>query len=571
MRRASLALVALAGAAVVAPAFTTAAYAQVPSPAEGGRVQERLKQPLVPRSEAEPLIPQPQDQMAPEDAAKVRFVLKGVAIEGSTVYSEADLLELYQNMLNTEVSLADLFDVANAISARYRADGYILSRAVVPAQRVVGGIVRIQVVEGFIDKITVEGYRFDSIFGRRLIEAYGERIRRSRPLKAADLERYLLLMDDLPGITAEGVLTPSLEVTGASDLTVVIDHALIQGYGTYDNRGSRFIGPSLFQGLAAFNSALGLNEQTVARIAVTKHTSELQFLELTHEQIVTTEGTKVRVDFSNSFAKPAYTIGDLDIKSRNIKAGIRVQHPLIRSRAENLTVETSFDWRNLHTKNFAGTIADDRLRVFRVGGTYDFVDTWEGVNLFNVVGSHGVDWFGARDEPSPFLSRADGKADFTKFNFLAQRLQGLPWGFSLFGAITGQYSLNGLLSSEEFGVGGAEFGRGFAPSEVTGEHGFATKLELRYSRTLDWSLAGIKVLNDFTLYMFYDHASVWNNNREQEGADGYRADLDSWGGGVRVNFNENLSMEVEVADPLNRSLSDRGEAPRLLMSVTGRF
>jgi len=325
------------------------------------------------------------------------------------------------------------------------------------------------------------------------------------------------------------------------------------------------------QTLIAGNSLLGLFDQTVGRFAVTKSTHELQFLELTHEQMLTGQGTKARIDFSTSYSEPGFTLNDLDIKSRTIKGGIRVMHPIIRTRAQNLSVDTNFDWRNLHSKNFAGTISDDRTRVFRLGGTYDFVDSWNGVTLFNVQGSHGVDWFGARDAPSPGISRPDGKADFTKFNFLAQRLQGLPWNFSIFAAIIGQYSLNGLLSSEEFGVGGTEFGRGHNPSEITGEHGFATKVELRYARAMDWSLAGIKVLQDFMLYAFYDHGTVWNNAREQQAADGYRADADSWGGGVRVNFSENLTAEVEIADPINRTQSDRGEAPRLFMTFTGRF
>ncbi|HIF33642.1 MAG TPA: ShlB/FhaC/HecB family hemolysin secretion/activation protein, partial [Planctomycetaceae bacterium] len=71
-------------------------------------------------------------------------------VDGSTVYSGRDLLPLYENFLGSEVSLTDVFQIARRITVKYRGDGYILSRAVVPAQQIQAGVVTIDVVEGFV-------------------------------------------------------------------------------------------------------------------------------------------------------------------------------------------------------------------------------------------------------------------------------------------------------------------------------------------------------------------------------------------------------------------------------------
>ncbi len=66
-----------------------------------------------------------------------------------------------------------------------------------------------------------------------------------------------------------------------------------------------------------------------------------------------------------------------------------------------------------------------------------------------------------------------------------------------------------LLSPEQFGVGGSEFGRGYDPSEITGDKGFAVKTELQYNR--------IHTFKDYAVptqyYAFWDFGKVWSEAR----------------------------------------------------------
>ena len=95
--------------------------------------------------------------------------------------------------------------IAARITARYSEDGYLLSKAVVPAQEVELGVLRIRVIEGHLENIIFEG-RVDG--PTALLETYARKITESQPLRSDVLERYILLMNDLPGLSAERRLVP---------------------------------------------------------------------------------------------------------------------------------------------------------------------------------------------------------------------------------------------------------------------------------------------------------------------------------------------------------------------------
>ncbi len=105
------------------------------------------------------------------------------------------------------------------------------------------------------------------------------------------------------------------------------------------------------------------------------------------------------------------------------------------------------------------------------------------------------------------LSRANGESNFTKINIDATRSQSLggKWGLQL--GFSGQYSFSELLSSQEFGFGGSQYGRGYDSSEITGEHGAAFKVELQYADQSQWP-----ILESYQLYSFYDIGKVWQSS-----------------------------------------------------------
>ena len=541
----------------------------VPPTVEPGQIQKQFEAPKVPMVVDEPVITEGEEAVAPEGAQNIRFVLSGVVIEGSSVYVDYEFIPLYQNLLGVEISLADVYRLAAAISAQYRNDGYILSRAIVPPQKIRDGIVRLQVVEGFVYQVIVEG---ELAGPQEQLAEYARQIARSRPLHASVLERYLLLTDDLPGVTAKGVLTPSIDQPGASDLVVFVDHDPVNHGASIDNRGTRFLGPYQFQYWFNLNSVLGMYESTRVRYITTAQLEELKFLEITHTQTISDEGTKLIVSGTLSSSEPGFDLGLLQIESDSVSLTVLVSHPFIRSRSTNFSVRGSLHYIDSETDVLGALLFDDRLRVFRVGATYDFIDRFRGVNLFDVEASQGLDFLEESQTGTANLSRANGNSDFFKITGAYSRLQDLrplapkllgQASLSLLAATKMQYSGSPLLSAEEFSVGGKEYGRAYDSSEITGDHGVAAKLEVQYGRALGWPL-----FQDYQLYTLYDVGTIWRIDPATQ------TSISSAGLGARFNLTSSISGFFEATVPVTADVDSRGDDGdelRVFFSLATRF
>ncbi len=562
------ALAAVAFALAASPVAT--AWAQtIPGAADPSRIEEQFRPGPSPQATPRPPA-QVEPATPPAGAEQVRFVLNRVVFDGVTVYGEADLAPLYQDRLGTEVSLADMYSIAQRATVRYRNDGYLLSQVRVPPQRVEGGVVHLQAIEGYVDQVTVEG----EIAGpAELVQAYGEQVRASRPLRADVLERYLLLSGDLAGNTARGVLSPSPSTPGASNLAIVLEHQPVEGFASLDNRGSQFIGPLLYTSGAVLNSVLGLYDRITVTIATSSPIRELLYGNIAGTIPVGTEGTVAGFSFTASDSHPGFSLANFDLRSQSYAGTVSISHPVIRSREQNLSLGLSFTWQDSTTDSGLNdqTLIRDRLRVMRARGTYDFVDSLLGVNLVELELSYGLDIFGATRRGDLLASRGvNSGGEFTKLVATLQRVQRLFRGLSFLVEVSGQYADTALLSSEQFGVGGARFGRGYDPSEITGDHGVALRTELQYGG----EIPDLPVPATYQVYGFYDAGRVWNREAVPD-----EAALSSAGAGVRLNLSTHFSANVEVARQLDHFSNSSGDGTaatreretRVLFNVVARF
>jgi len=547
-------------------ALSTTAHAQtLPGPANPTRVPERFQPQPTPQSAPAITIPAPEVVVPPDQAAQTRFVLRGVTIDGSTVFGATDFAALYQPFIGKEVSLLDIYRLRDAITAKYRAAGYILSQAIIPPQQIPDGQVRIQVIEGYIAKVELEGDAGDR---RGLIKAIADKVTRSRPLRVGVLERYVLLIGDLPGVDVSTVLKPSPDQPGASDLIVLLKHRPISGDLEADNRGSLAIGPEQFSAELDANSLLGLDEQTALQGATTATPSELEYLSIRHDETLNAEGLRLEVSANWSRSQPEGAIAPLHPLGNEDSQTIQLYDPVIRSRSHSLTIGGGITSLDATVDLLGAPFSSDRVRYLFLDASYDFADTAFGdarpaTTIIHAVVSQGLNGLGATPTGSPNLSRAQGRSDFTKFDIDATRIQTLLPRLSIALAATGQVSGDALLSSQQFGLGGAQFGRGYEPSELTGDQGVGVSAELRYSPPIARPLSP-------QLYGFYDAGVIWLNvplTGERSGDS-----LSSAGIGLRFSFLRHFNADLELAKPLTRDVASRGNRdPRPLFTVSTNF
>ena len=524
--------------------------------------EERSKRWTQPKTQKVPVGEDNPKTEIPAKLRKVKFILQKMAIKGSTLYSKDRLSKLFKKYMRKRISLGHVYEIAQTITNMYRHDGYILSKAVVRSPQVDKGIIRIDIIEGFVGKVSVQG---DVAGPRKLLNSYRKKLLNSKPLLAKDLERYLLLVDDLPGLSVKSVLTPSEAKLGAIDLTLILASKKYDGSRGIEKPSLKFNRPIKISRITSSNSLLGLYERIGFQAAVTKHIEELRFFNTLYKMPAPSVEAKSYFFSSGSRSQPGTDLEEFKLKGGSPNFMLKATHPFIRSRSKNLYANFSFIQRNSTTKFLGETDSEDKLRTANLGLSYDFVDDYRGVNLLNINWSQGFGFSGARGTGFSNLSNPEGRIGFTKFSGKVLRLQPLAPSWILLGGVSWQYALDKLLASQRFGVGGSQFGRGSDFSEITGDHGIAFKLALQKVFQLNNAY-----IRDIKAYTFFDYGTVWNRLKTSTGSD--RQDLGSIGLGFRFNLTDRISGYLELDKSLNRQASaEDNQGSRAFFSLSTNF
>ena len=234
---------------------------------------------------------------------------------------------------------------------KYRNDGYILTQVVVTENGNGDGSPTLRVVEGYVNNITLQKEDQSAPIDMATIEQYASQISKGGPLNARDLERELLIINDLPGVTARSVLSPSA-TPGAADMLIILSYDPVDGMISADNYGSRFLGPLQLGAYATLNSFLGMNEAITGQAVIAPQSwYELGYLAGGYEQPVGPYGTKAHFNASVTDTEPGFTLDEFDVEGRSYLLNVGVTHPFIRSRAENLYVRLNLDCRRVKSSN----------------------------------------------------------------------------------------------------------------------------------------------------------------------------------------------------------------------------
>jgi hemolysin activation/secretion protein len=540
-------------ALTIAAASGAAAQQRPPDLPNASRIDDRVQRRISPSEAPAPAPSIP--ELLPPIAAASEVVLAAIIIEGATVFTTEELGPLYSAYLARMVSESEIEELLGRITEKYREAGYALSRAVAAPQALETGVLRIQVVEGFVERVVWDP---PDIGGRGLLEAYLAPVLATRPLTLAVLERSLLLVNDLPGVSVKPELKPTSEDPAAYELVLSVDRDRADGAFLFDNRGSPASGPWQALTTAGLNNALGLSERLqVTAFSTPLQPKEVMYGAVRYQQPVGTAGTWLSLDGSYTDAKAGGRYAAFDLRTAGFRISSRAKHPVIRRRDQSLWLYGTFDFYETEQTSAGDSLAEDRMRVVRAGLEYMLRDSWRGSNLVEIETSKGL--------PILNASRSDadrGANDFWKVSALATRRQGLAEHWTADLSVAGQKSADTLISSEEFSLGGAPFGRAYDPSEISGEDALAASLLLRFDRSLNqpW-------LRAYRLYGFGDAGVVW----DRTGSGTTRRSLASAGLGAQLWLRDWIELGAEVGIPLSGGTEQERYQPRLFLSLSGSF
>lgn len=466
-----------------------------------------------------------------------RFVLTGLTIDGVSAYPLRDLAPLYADYLAREVSTEDLVKIAQAITDKYRADGYFLSRAVVPPQAG-DGHARIRVYEGYIGEVEVTGDAAPAM--EALLSGLTER----RPLRLADLERRLTLATDLPGVRARSQIEPFLDDPARHKLVVAAGLRRWSGSLHLDNRGTRSVGPVQSNVRIARNSLARAGDQ-LALSVLTVPTDPGEFLlgELSYGASLST-GSRLRGAISASRSRQGTDPFNNAVGNESRAASLRLAHPLVRGRRQSLWAAVMLDARHVEQVFTSGGRYADDLRVVRASLQADRGGGSSSTSGYVQV-SRGLEVLGATDRPGLGNSRFDADGAFWKINFGATHYRDVGKRAGVYLATDGQWAPDSLLLAEEFAPGGLPYGRAYNYAEISGDSGVAGLAEFRYGFA-----PKTPQVSFFQTYAFVDAAKVWNRSTPFAVRS---AAFASAGGGVRITLRDRITLRVEAARPLTRT------------------
>jgi hemolysin activation/secretion protein len=558
------------GAALVgALALASGAHAQ--------SVPNQLPRPLDPLAERAAEVAPPEAPVPPDPltagvvgTGEPAFVLRGIRLEGATAIDPAALAPLWQDLVGGPVTLAALEAVAAAVGARYRAEGYVLSQAVLPEQSVDEGVVTILVIEGFVERVRVEGKAAPAV-------AFAERrfapVAASRPLRLGTLERSVLLSRDTLGGTVETVVEPSARTFGAADMTVLVEPDPIVGFAAVDNRGSRLYGDVSAAAGATLYGLLGGTEQIEIVTAGDPFSGRVGFLGGTVTWPVTAldggwlDGARFAVGGEVSRAEPEISkVGapqGLNQTTDEWTVGAELTVPFVRTRSESLYGRVRLDYRSSENATiFAGeeTTADDELTALEAGVSWDRADRIGGITILEAYVRQGLG--GSIGE----VGAGAPSAEFTRGAFRLARIQRLGQGdWSVLAEAIGQAASGVLPTTERFALGNATIGRGFAPGNTAGDAGLAGRLELR--RAFAWEEQAAEV------YGFFDYGEVQNRRATERDIPGTET-IGSVGLGARIDLSDWLSITPEIARQVSGravDTTDEDLETRAFIGLVARF
>ncbi|MDP2752525.1 MAG: ShlB/FhaC/HecB family hemolysin secretion/activation protein [Rhodocyclaceae bacterium] len=556
----------------VAVAALICASVPIQAQEDAGRLEKRFEKPPEPKSSLKPLVFPIDERQPPEKAAEIKFVLKELQLSGHTAFAAADLAPLWADLLNREISLLDIYKLRDVLTARYGNAGFGLSKALVPEQRIQAeGIVRLEIIEGFIDTVIIEG---EAETARDYLDHAITLLKAERPANAKTLERYLMLANDRYSIKLTSTLKPSEKNHGATTLILKVEQAPVAESGlTVDDRGTSAVGPAQWNANLAFNGPLGRPGQLTTSYSTVGQSKELQYWTLGYTEVIAHEGTALGLTWSSSESEPGTAaLRALNNISESETWTLKLSHPFIRTRQENLTAHLKYEQKDTESRSLGAIASRDNLRSLRTGINYDKADAWEGVNQALVEYSTGIRGLGAMNNDYALKSRADGRVDYQKLTFNLSRKQELNYfspalaKFSLNAALMGQYAGTGLLSGEECGLGGQQFGRAYDSSEITGDQCLAASVELRYAAPTEGT-----PFQYAQFYGFYDGGYV-RNDTPTSATDPIQKSLSSAGFGVRFGLGPRFTGSIEATQPLTRDVANKGnDNARIFTSLSVRF
>lgn len=528
---------------VLTGSLVSLAHAQ-PTPDAGSLQRESERSLQVPRPAERP-VTTPAAQPLADDAKAARVTVKRLIIEGSHLIPAAELEASLADLEGQSLALAELEHAAQRIADIYRARGWF-ARVYLPQQDVTDGVIRIQVLEGHYggSRLDDQSQRANADYVQGLVT---HRLQPGQPLSAADLERGLLLANDLPGIRALGLLEAGDTVGETRVRLKVEDTPFVTGDIALNNYGIKSVGRAQLVGGVALNDLSGRGDQLSLRGLASERLWNAQ---ARYTLPLGSDGWRLGAHYSKLDYELGKQYAALDASGTAQTAGLSLSYPLLRQARRNLYLSGGYEHHRYDDEMLDTTVRRHRIDSFNLGLSGDMRDdyggggiTWGGLiltqgklDIHDVAGDRALDAAGPRSHGS-----------YSKLSVRINRQQALGVsGWQLHGNLSGQAASRNLASSERMTLGGPNGVRAYPMNEANGDEGLLLKLELQRNLGNGWQVIG-----------FVDTGHIRQHKRTWTGWQGGGKQPNSYelsGAGIGLNwYRDGWQLAFSVASPIGHN------------------
>lgn len=534
----------LALAAMLLPAFACAQTVPNTLP-DAGRILESNRPPalIAPPGPAPKVLPDAQPAQRPGLSGDQRVLVRGFVFKGVSAVPESALQALLQPYTGRELSFSELSAAAAAVSDYYRAKGYFLASATLPAQDLGAGQVTIQVLEGRVSSVELRrdaSVRLDAARSRRYLDAL---VPHGQPVHEDSLERALLLTQDMPGVRARAELSPGAAVGETAVAVDLSEGPLVSANLGLDNSSNRYTGRLRATAGVNFNDPSGNGDQVSLLASSTG--SDFKYARAGYVIPVGSSGTRLGV----SYAGLRYRLGEefeaLDANGTAKVGEVVLTHPLLRTRRTSLQLRVSYEDKRYLNRANGVDISDKVVRTLPLGLVFSAQDGWQGggitsASLDFTPGHLDLSGNAAFEAADALAERSAGR--FLRTNYQLGRQQRLAGPVSLLASISGQFASSNLESGEKISLGGPNRVRAYAAGEASGDEGHVATLEAH----LDLAAANAD------LSAFFDYGRITLNRDLYPGALASTASGNNYalkGAGLALTWRPlaNTALQVTVA------------------------
>jgi len=504
------------------------------------KTKDREKESLVAETPSKP-------GKTPQSSKKIH--VSKIITGKSDILTGQEIREIVAPYEGRDITIAELFAVVNEINKLYKEKKYLSAKAVLPPQKVEVGVVKINLIEGRVGKVTIENNmntREDFITDRIGVN-------KGSLVKLESLESELFYFNSVNDINIRAVLKPGVEF-GTTDYILQIEEP--EPYQTTyfaDNSGTDDTGNERVGVTFINNSLTGERDVLTAGANVTQG---IKSVFTSYNLPITKNGP--RLGMSIDYTNVRVTQGELEslnIDGGSYNIGAFVTHPFM--------VRQSFLLNGFIGLNRKNSYSDfDKVTIF---------ETDVGTLSFGVDSQHYGDRGALYSRHAITISKEGSLGSdkrFIKYNAELSKIIAMEKNVVALFRASAQLSNNELLpSSEQFQLGGMSTVRGYPSGLLAGDDGYFVSAEMSFPmQNINESLADNPYMDKWRGLMFFDHGAAYpfkGNNDPSEDSD-Y---ISSAGIGVNVNLSKALSARLVLAAPI-KGRNDGADKPMLHFYVS---